>query len=324
MSSAAHAHRTAFVLAGGGSLGAVQVGMLKALVRHGLVADLVVGASVGAINGAHFAAEPNRDGIARLEDIWKRLDGKDVFPFSPISSLLSLLGKRDHFVTSAGLRALLEAELPLLRLEDARVPCHVVATDVLTGAEVVFSSGHAISALLASAAIPAVFPTVKVDDRYLMDGGVANNTPISTAIHLGATRIIVLPTGMSCAIKAPPRGAMAIAMHALNLLVMQQLEKDAEHFASQAQLIIVPPLCPLTVTPYDFSQSADLMRRAESTTRLWLKQGGLHARGAIRGPLVHDHRQSPAATRVPAPLASRNARPEPIKASAPEAGACAH
>ena len=307
MSSVPDAHRTAFVLAGGGSLGAVQVGMLKALVRHGLIPDLVIGASVGAINGAHFAAEPNRDGVARLEDIWRRLDGKDVFPFSPVSSLLSLLGKRDHFVTSAGLRALLEAELPLLRLEDARVACHVVATDVLTGAEVVFSSGHAITALLASAAVPAVFPTVLVDDRYLMDGGVANNTPISAAIRLGATRIIVLPTGMSCAIEAPPRGAMAVAMHALNLLVMQQLERDVERFSDQTQLIIVPPLCPLTVTPYDFSQSAQLIRRAESTTRLWLKQGGLHAGGSKLGPLVHDHRPRRITAHAPTPLSPRHA-----------------
>lgn len=319
MSSVPHAHRTAFVLAGGGSLGAVQVGMLKALVRHGLIPDLVIGASVGAINGAHFAAEPNRDGIARLEDIWKRLDGKDVFPFSPVSSLLSLLGKRDHFVTSAGLRALLEAELPLLRLEDTRVACHVVATDVLTGAEVVLSSGHAITALLASAAIPAVFPTVVVEDRYLMDGGVANNTPISAAIRLGATRIIVLPTGMSCAIEAPPRGAMAVAMHALNLLVMQQLERDVERFSNQAQLIIVPPLCPLTVTPYDFSQSAELIRRAESTTRLWLKQGGLHAVGSTHGPLVHDHRPGRTTAHALTPLSPRHAGLAQVKDKASQA-----
>ena len=315
MNAAAHGMRTAFVLAGGGSLGAVQVGMLKALVRHGLVPDLVVGASVGAINAAYFAAEPNRDGIARLEDIWKRLNRKDVFPFSPLNSLLSLLGKRDYFVTSAGLRTLLEAELPLRRLEDARIPCHVVATDVLTGVEVVFSSGHVITALLASAAIPAVFPTVAVNDRYLMDGGVANNTPVSTAIRLGAARVIVLPTGMSCAMEAPPRGAMAVAMHALNLLVMRQLEKDVEHFSDQAQLIIVPPLCPLTTTPYDFSQSAELMRRAESATRLWLKQGGLHASGAMPEPLVHDHRRRPRVRLGNLPLARQKA-PEAYEAIA--------
>jgi NTE family protein len=307
MKATPHEMRTAFVLAGGGSLGAVQVGMLKALVRHGVVPDLVVGASVGAINGAYFAAEPNRDGVARLEDIWRRLDGRDVFPFSPLDSLLGLFGKRDHFVASAGLQTLLEAELPLSFLEDAPVPCHVVATDALTGDEVVLSSGHAITALLASAAIPAIFPPVAVDDRYLMDGGVANNTPISTAIRLGATRVIALPTGMSCAIKQPPRGAMAVAMHALNLLVMQQLQKDVDHFSSQAQLIVVPPLCPLTTTPYDFSQSVDLMRRAEATTRLWLKQDGLRGGTATDGLLVHDHRPWRTTARAPTPLSLRRA-----------------
>lgn len=283
-------NRTAFVLAGGGSLGAVQVGMLKALVRHGLVPDLVVGASVGAINSAYYAADPTRDGLARLERIWRRLDRKDVFPFSPFNSLLGLLGRRDHFVSPEGLRSLLESELPQYVLEDSLIPCHVVATDVLSGAEVLFSSGPAVTALLASAAIPAVFPAVTVQERYLMDGGVANNTPISTAIRLGATRIIVLPTGMSCAIEAPPRAAMAVALHALNLLVMQQLEKDVDHFSGRAQLIVVPPLCPLKVTPYDFSQSAELIRNAEAATRLWLKNGGLRGGRAAHGRLVHDHR----------------------------------
>ncbi len=319
MNAAPHEMRTAFVLAGGGSLGAVQVGMLKALVRHGVVPDLVVGASVGAINGAYFAAEPNRDGVARLEDIWQRLEGGDVFPFSPLDSLLGLIGKRDHFVAASGLQTLLEAELPLFFLEDARVPCHVVATDALTGDEVVLSSGHAVTALLASAAIPAIFPPVVIGDRYLMDGGVANNTPISTAIRLGATRIIALPTGMSCAIEEPPRGAMAVAMHALNLLVMQQLQKDVDLFSSQAQLIVVPPLCPLTTTPYDFSRSAELIRRAEGTTRLWLKQGGLRGGTATDGLLVHDHRPRRTTAHAPTPSSPRHEGLGQVKTKASQA-----
>jgi NTE family protein len=279
--------RTAFVLAGGGSLGAVQVGMLKALARQDVVPDLVVGASVGAINGAYYAGEPNSGGVAGLERIWKRLTRSDLFPFLSINGLLSLLGRRESFVTPARLRSLLESELLHLRLEDSPVPCHVVATDVLSGQEVVLSSGPTVTALLASAAIPAVFPTVAVDGRYLMDGGVANNTPVSTAIRLGATRVVVLPTGMSCAIESPPRGAIAIAMHALNLVIMQQLERDVDRFADQAQTIIVPPLCPQTVTPYDFSQSAELIRRAEASTRLWLKKGGLEGGVAMHEPLAH-------------------------------------
>lgn len=281
--------RTAFVLAGGGSLGAVQVGMLKALTRRGVVPDFVVGASVGAINAAYFATDPSEEGVARLERIWRRLRRANVFPLSPINSFLAVLGRRDHLVTPALLRSLVESELPCEKLEDARIPCHVVATDVLDGTEVPLTTGPVVTALLASAAIPAVFPTVSIDGRHLMDGGVANNTPISRALKLGATRIVVLPTGMSCALEMPPRGAVAFALHALNLLVMRQLVSDIEHFSDRVELIVLPPLCPITISSYDFSQTAELIRRAEATTRLWLKQNGLRSRGAPGELLPHEH-----------------------------------
>ncbi|MGH8461538.1 MAG: patatin-like phospholipase family protein [Stenotrophobium sp.] len=281
--------RTAFVLAGGGSLGAVQVGMLKALARHGVVPDFVVGVSVGAINGVCFAAEPNGDGVARLERIWQRLNRGDVFPFSLINSVLGLFGKRDYLVSPEPLRSLIESELPRQRLEELDIPCHVIATDMLDGSEVVLSSGPAATALMASAAIPAVFPGVLVDGRRLMDGGVACNTPISAAVALGATRVIVLPTGMSCALETPPPGAMAIAMHALNLLIMRQLLADMDRLSGQAELIVIPPLCPLTATSYDFTQTDELIRRAEATTRLWLKQSGLANTGIPPALLPHRH-----------------------------------
>ena len=281
--------RTAFVLAGGGSLGAVQVGMLKALARNGVVPDLVVGASVGAINAAYFAAVPSAEGLARLERVWLGLKSADVFPLSPLNSLLAIFGKRDHLVSPAHLRALLESELPCDRIEQARIPCYVVATDVLEGSEVCLSSGPLAPALLASAAIPALFPSVSIDGRHLIDGGVANNTPISSAVKLGASRIIVLATGLSCALEKPPRGAVALALHAVNLLVMHQLLSDIEHFSSRAEIIVVPPLCPVTVSSYDFSQTADLVHRAEAKTRLWLQQKGLQRVGAPDELSPHEH-----------------------------------
>jgi NTE family protein len=281
--------KTAFVLAGGGSLGAVQVGMLKALTRAGIMPDLVVGASVGAINGAYFAAQPDDAGMKRLERIWSRLHRGDIFPVSPLHSLLAILGRRDHLITSSPLRSLVEAELPCEKLENARIPCYVIATDVLDGTEVSIAAGPLTTALLASAAIPAVFPHVMLDGRHLMDGAIANNTPISTALKLGATRVIVLPTGMSCALEKPPRGAVAFALHALNLLVMRQLLSDIERFSDRAELVVIPPLCPVTVSAYDFSQTADLIRRAEATTRLWLRKAGLGREGAPEELLPHEH-----------------------------------
>jgi len=280
---------TAFVLAGGGSLGAVQVGMLAALTKRGIVPDFVVGASVGAINAAYYAAEPDDRGVDRLKGIWLKLRRTDIFPFSPISGLLGFFGKTNHLVAPAPLRSLIEAELPYEHLEEARLPCHVVATDALEGTEVVLSSGPAATALLASAAIPAVFPQVIVNDRFLLDGGVANNTPISTAARLGATRVIVLPTGTSCALEAPPRRAMAVALHALNLLIMRHLVNDTERLAGVVDVVTVPPLCPLATTTYDFSQSADLIHRAEAATTLWLSKGGLTHPGTPPQLLPHHH-----------------------------------
>ena len=281
--------RTAFVLAGGGSLGAVQVGMLKALTRKGIVPDLLVGASVGAINAAFFAGLPTSEGVARLERVWLALQSTDVFPFSPVNSLLAILGKRDHLISPTRLRALIESQLPYDRIEDAEIPFHVVATDVLEGTEVCLSRGPLAPALLASAAIPAVFPTVSIEDRHLIDGGVANNTPISCAVKLGASRIIVLATGISCALEKPPRGAVALALHAVNLLVMRQLVSDIEHFSSHAELIVLPPLCPVTVSSYDFSQTAELVHRAEARTRQWLQRSGLQSRGTPSELLAHRH-----------------------------------
>jgi len=280
--------KTAFVLAGGGSFGAVQVGMLRELVKHGTVPDLVVGSSVGAINGAYFAGAPTPEGVARLEAIWCGLHRRDVFPFT-WRSLVGLLARRDHLVDSRGLRALLERRLPYRDLEDAVIPIHVVATDVLDGGTVRLSAGPAADAVLASCAIPAAFPPVRIGERRLMDGGVASNTPISVAVELGAERVIVLPTGFACTLESPPRGAIANALHAINLLVARQLVTDLERYRGQAEIITVPPLCPLSRSPYDFSHAGELIEQTAAQTRRWLDGSGL-ARHGVPGALrPHSH-----------------------------------
>lgn len=265
--------KTAFVLTGGGSLGAVQVGMLKALHDAGIVPDLVVGASVGAINAAYFAGAPDAEGIARLERLWSGVRREDVFPFTYLRALACLLGRRDHLAVPSALRALIEAELPYRQLEQAALPCHVVATDALDGTEVTLSQGDAVDALLASAAVPAVFPPVTIGERPLIDGGIAIRTPLAVAVELGATRVVVLPTGTSCALESPPRGALAIAVHALNLLTMRQLLADIDRYATRCTLVVVPPLCPMGIHAYDFTQCRLLIERADTATRHWLRHG---------------------------------------------------
>ncbi|MGN6243959.1 MAG: patatin-like phospholipase family protein [Motilibacteraceae bacterium] len=265
----------AFVLSGGGTLGAVQVGMLLALAERGTVPDLVVGSSVGALNAAFLAADPTLPGVLELERVWRRLRRRDVFPLPlrplpGVGAVAAVAGLRSSLVDGGPLRRLVRRHLAFDRLEDAPVPVHVVATDVLTGHEVVLSTGPAVDAVLASAALPGVLPPVAVEDHVLVDGGVVDNSPISVAVELGAGQVVVLPTGYACALTAPPRSALGTALHAVTLAVQRRLLLDVAALQHEVDLRVVPPLCPLSVSPADFSRSGELVERALRSTREWL------------------------------------------------------
>jgi NTE family protein len=259
----------AFVLSGGASLGAVEVGMLKSLAGRGIRPDLIVGTSVGAVNGAWLAGHPDAD-IDDLARVWLSIRRSTVFPADPVLGLMAFTGRRTGLVPQRGLRSLAQSHLTFERLEDAPIPLHVVAVEVLTGRDVLLSSGPALDAVLASSAIPAVYAPVEIDGVAYMDGGVVNNTPISHAVTLGADVIWVLCAGYACALTSPPQSALAMGLHALTLLVHQQVMVDVERFETDVELHVLPPLCPLDVAPSDFSQSADLIERSYRATDEWL------------------------------------------------------
>ncbi len=279
--------KTAFVFAGGGSLGAVQVGMLRELMRHGLDADFVVGSSVGALNAAYFASAPNAAGVEELGRIWRGLRRHDVFPVT-LRSLLRFVAGEGHLIDPSNLRSLVERHVPFLNLEDAAIPVHVIATN-LGGAAVCLSSGTAIDRILASAAIPAAFPSVRIGDQYLIDGAIGSNTAILTAAKLGATRIIVLPTGFACDLHEPPKGAIARALHAITLLIANQIVRDLKELAGTVEVFVVPSLCPLDISPYDFSSAGQLIERATDNTRKWIEGGGLSHPEIPNSLLPHLH-----------------------------------
>ncbi|WP_112266334.1 patatin-like phospholipase family protein [Lentzea terrae] len=261
----------AFVLAGGGSLGAIEVGMLAALTDAGVHPDFVVGTSVGAANAVWFALYPSD--VDSLAALWVSLRRTDVFPLRPVRGVLGLLGFRDHLVPPSGLRRLLERSLGEIDLTGTELPAHVIATDVLSGGEVFLSKGSAVDAVLASTAIPAVFPPVVLDGRYLMDGGAVNNNPVSHAVERGADQVWVLPTGYACALTSPPRSAIGIALQALTLLVNHRLAVDVERYRDVVEMKVVPSLCPLEVSPGDFSRARELIDAAFASTRDWLAGG---------------------------------------------------
>jgi NTE family protein len=265
---------TAFVLGGGGSLGAVQVGMMRALLEHGIRADLVVGSSVGAINAAYFAGNPTLEGLSELEAIWLRLKRSDILCLG-WRGLFGLLGRRDHLFSSDRFSRLLETHLPYRNLEDAVLPLHVVATDALTGEALVLSHGPVTLALLASTAIPAAFAPVGFDGKLLVDGALASNTPVRAAVTCGARRLIVLPTTCVRLERNRPSGALASAVHAITLLMARQLAGKIAGLGGAAECRVVPADFTVGVSSFDFSRTPELIERGYQTTKQWIDRGGI-------------------------------------------------
>ena len=250
---------TAFVMSGGAGLGSVQAGMLQALYERGIRPDVIVGTSVGAINGAYVASRPQTRATAdELGEIWRGVRRQEVFPFNPLTALLGV-SSRNYVVGPGPLRRLVASHLEFERLEDAPVPLHLIAVDLFSGRERRLSHGPALEAIVASSAIPGVFPPVDWEDTELIDGGVANNTPISHAVELGFEQIYVLPTATSCPLPSEPQRALSMAVHAMSLLVQQRLVADIEKFRESAELVVLPTQCPAGIQPTDFSHADELI-----------------------------------------------------------------
>jgi len=184
--------REAVVLSGGGSLGAVQVGALRALLEAGVQPDLFVGCSVGALNAAALAIDPSLRRLNELEQIWRSLDRKDVFGGNRRGVATHLVRGDDHLYEPDALRALVRRTVPINDLSETAVPCHVVTTDLETGKSCWWTNGDPLTVLTASACLPAVFPPVRLGGGMHVDGGVTCPVPVDRALDLGATRTWVL------------------------------------------------------------------------------------------------------------------------------------
>lgn len=265
---------TAFVMTGGGSLGAIQVGMLAELLRSGVRPDFIVGVSAGAINGAFLAHEVSAGGVERLAALWSATTTREALGLS-WRSVLGVLGMRGHVGDPRGLRALLARAFRARRFDQLALPFHVVCAELITGEAVVLSSGELIEAVVASAAIPGIFPPVTHGERTLVDGAIASESAVAVAHRLGADRLFVLPCGFACAASVVSRRALGRAMHAITLLGARELRHDCERFGEKVGIHVVPPLCPLGCSPYDYSQARELIERSATATREWIGAGGL-------------------------------------------------
>ncbi|MDQ3630855.1 MAG: patatin-like phospholipase family protein, partial [Actinomycetota bacterium] len=186
--------------------------MLRALIERGIVPDLVLGTSVGAINGVAVAADPSLSGVERLADVWSAIDRNDVFGGSMAKRLTTLARTRTHLHGNEGLRALLTEALPTGRIEDLAVAFQCVAASIERASEHWFADGPVVDAVLASASVPGILPPVEIGGEHFIDGGIVNSIPVSRAIELGAQRIYVLHVGRLDRPLEPPRWPWEVAL----------------------------------------------------------------------------------------------------------------
>ena len=262
-----------FVLSGGGPLGALQVGALKALFEHDIRPDLVVGTSVGALNAAWIAFEPTPRGIADLEGTWRRLKEPDLFPGGGRfkTSWARMLVRGNRVFENIGIRRLVENTLGRPRFEDAQIPLAVVATELETGVERIFSSGDIVEPLLASTAMPGIFPPVPIDGRNYIDGGVANNVPVAPAVAMGATTLYVMDATSHARQRRPLGRPIDYLLHAFSLARSQRAMIEEPMFADRVRIVKLPAIAHDFFVPFASLEFTDkLIEMAHSQTSRFL------------------------------------------------------
>lgn len=265
--------RVAFVLSGGGNLGAIQVGMLRALLERDIVPDLVVGCSVGALNGCCFAADPTMGGLRRLERIWRDIETPNVMPSSRIPSAVQLIRKGDALHGNAGLRATIEEAVGAHRtFEELAIPFQCVATDVDDATERWFSTGPLVEAILASTALPAVYPAVTIEGHRYIDGGVVNNVPLARAVELGARKVYVLHVGLHGRPNPEVRRPIDAALIAYWIARNSRFARDLATLPRSVEAIVLPPGDRPDIRYDDFSQTVELMTQGYSRASSYLDE----------------------------------------------------
>jgi NTE family protein len=254
------------VLSGGGVLGALQVGMLRALLEHRIQPDLVLGCSVGALNGVAIAADPTLTMVGRLQETWLDLEGRDVLPAGLLPTTVQLARKGEAVHGNAGLRAVLEEILPVETFAELAVPFQCVATDIAAAREVWFSSGTLVEPILASAALPAMLPPVEIDGVRHIDGAVVNDVPVTRAVDLGATTIYILHVGGFDRPRPEPKRPFDMALQAYWIARRARFRRDMAALPADVEAILLPVGEAASGRFNDFRRSDALMASAYRAT----------------------------------------------------------
>lgn len=253
----------AFVLGGGGVLGAVEVGMLRALFRAGIRPDLVLGTSIGAVNGALVAADPTEAVTDRLVRLWASPEASEVYGDS-VARQLRRFAARTHLHSPRPLRRLLERELgEQATFADLVVPFRCCAASIERAAEHWFTSGPLVPAVLASASVPGLLPPAQIDGEHFVDGGIVNSIPIGEAVRVGAKQVFVLQVGRIERALTPPRRPWEIAQVAFEIARRHRFAREMAALPEQVEVHVLPTggLEPRDDTPWAYRDMAAVGRR---------------------------------------------------------------
>ncbi|MBV8461993.1 MAG: patatin-like phospholipase family protein, partial [Acidimicrobiales bacterium] len=276
---------TALVLAGGGTRGAVQIGMLQVLAEHGFRPDRVYGTSVGAINGAGFAGDPTPEGVERMARIWTGLTRDDVYPQGRLHGPWLYFQQRDAVYSNRGLRKIIEDGVTFERLEQSSIPFETVATSLVDGREHWFTHGPAVEAILASAALPAIFPPVEIDGEHYMDGGVVNNVPIRRAIDAGAKQIVVLMCSPPVFEPSRARRPIESVLNALFIAVHARFARDMAQLPDDVEVILCTAGAPDGGRGFgDFSSTPELIAEGRREAAEVVRRYGFERLGLVVTP----------------------------------------
>ncbi len=259
-----------YVLGGGGSLGAVQIGMLQALGEHDIAPDIVTGTSVGSLNGAVIAHDPG-GAVDRLEQTWAKMTRERVFPGGLLAQARSLQQTRTHLFPATGLTAVIADFIGTdTTFADLRLPFAAVATDVATARPHVLRDGPVLPALLASAAIPGIFPPVQLGPLLLYDGGLVANVPMRQALALGARSLIVLDCNFPGRILEAPATIAELLFYTFTVTMRTQAIFEAPQAAARVPVVYLHGPEPHPISPLDFRQTGTLIESAYRAARAFL------------------------------------------------------
>jgi NTE family protein len=231
---------TAFVLGGGGVLGAVEVGMLRALFRAGHRPDLVIGTSIGAVNGVLVAAEPDESVTERLVRLWTSPEAAEVYGDS-IARQVRRFAARTHLHSPEPLRRLLGRELgPVSSFGELKVPFRCCAASIERAAEHWFTEGPLVDAVLASASVPGLLPPAEIDGEHFVDGGIVNSIPIGEAVRLGARRVFVLQVGRIERPLTVPRRPWEVAQVAFEIARRHRFARELAELPAGVDVHVLP------------------------------------------------------------------------------------